>query len=60
MVAQLQWNELSSKERMSLIKKMYKPDDTEKTYLELALNDGWVITFPQGTTFKPVRKEQHI
>lgn len=26
--------------------------------IEIALNDGWVITFPQGTTksFKPVRK----
>lgn len=26
--------------------------------IELAINDGWVITFPQGTTrsFKPVRK----
>jgi 1-acyl-sn-glycerol-3-phosphate acyltransferase len=28
------------------------------TNIGLALNDGWVITFPQGTTkpFKPVRK----
>lgn len=31
-------------------------NDTEN--IKLALNDGWVITFPQGTTksFKPVRK----
>ncbi len=32
------------------------PNDTEN--IKTALNDGWVITFPQGTTksFKPVRK----
>lgn len=32
------------------------PNDTEN--IRIALNDGWVITFPQGTTksFKPVRK----
>ena len=32
------------------------PNDTEN--IKMALNDGWVITFPQGTTrsFKPVRK----
>ena len=32
------------------------PNDTEN--IKIALNDGWVITFPQGTTksFKPVRK----
>ena len=37
-------------------KKEINPQDTEK--IKIALNDGWVITFPQGTTtsFKPVRK----
>lgn len=32
------------------------PNDTEN--IATALNDGWVITFPQGTTkpFKPIRK----
>lgn len=32
------------------------PNDTEN--IRMALEDGWVITFPQGTTksFKPVRK----
>ena len=32
------------------------PTDTEN--IKIALDDGWVITFPQGTTksFKPVRK----
>lgn len=32
------------------------PNDTEN--IRIALQDGWVITFPQGTTksFKPVRK----
>jgi 1-acyl-sn-glycerol-3-phosphate acyltransferase len=32
------------------------PDDTKN--IGIALNDGWLITFPQGTTksFKPVRK----
>ena len=32
------------------------PNDTEN--IHIALEDGWVITFPQGTTksFKPVRK----
>ncbi len=32
------------------------PNDTEN--IKMALDDGWVITFPQGTTksFKPVRK----
>ncbi len=31
-------------------------DDTDN--IKVALNDGWVITFPQGTTkpFKPIRK----
>jgi 1-acyl-sn-glycerol-3-phosphate acyltransferase len=37
-------------------KKDINPNDTEN--IKIALNDGWVITFPQGTTkaFKPVRK----
>lgn len=37
-------------------KKEVNPNDTEN--IKLALNDGWVISFPQGTTksFKPVRK----
>ena len=37
-------------------KKEVNPKDTEK--IKIALDDGWVITFPQGTTksFKPVRK----
>ncbi len=37
-------------------KKDVNPNDTEN--IKIALNDGWVITFPQGTTksFKPVRK----
>lgn len=37
-------------------KKAVNPNDTEN--IKLALSDGWVITFPQGTTksFKPVRK----
>jgi 1-acyl-sn-glycerol-3-phosphate acyltransferase len=37
-------------------KKEVNPNDTES--IKVALNDGWVITFPQGTTkaFKPVRK----
>lgn len=32
------------------------PEDTEN--IGIALEDGWVITFPQGTTkpFKPIRK----
>ncbi|MCM4156580.1 lysophospholipid acyltransferase family protein [Gramella sp. AN32] len=32
------------------------PNDTEN--IKIALDDGWVITFPQGTTkpFKPIRK----
>ncbi len=38
------------------IQRNVNPNDTEN--IRLALNDGWVITFPQGTTksFKPVRK----
>jgi len=38
------------------VKRDVNPNDTEN--IKLALNDGWVITFPQGTTrsFKPVRK----
>lgn len=37
-------------------KREVNPDDTEN--IRIALDDGWVITFPQGTTksFKPVRK----
>ncbi|HWR94772.1 MAG TPA: lysophospholipid acyltransferase family protein [Flavobacterium sp.] len=37
-------------------KRDINPNDTEN--IKIALNDGWVITFPQGTTksFKPVRK----
>lgn len=37
-------------------KKEVNPNDTEN--IKIALADGWVITFPQGTTksFKPVRK----
>jgi 1-acyl-sn-glycerol-3-phosphate acyltransferase len=37
-------------------KKDVNPNDTEN--IKVALADGWVITFPQGTTksFKPVRK----
>jgi 1-acyl-sn-glycerol-3-phosphate acyltransferase len=37
-------------------KKDVNPNDTEN--IKMALKDGWVITFPQGTTksFKPVRK----
>lgn len=39
-----------------LEKKEVNPNDTEN--IKIALEDGWVITFPQGTTksFKPVRK----
>ncbi|PKP14724.1 MAG: 1-acyl-sn-glycerol-3-phosphate acyltransferase, partial [Bacteroidetes bacterium HGW-Bacteroidetes-23] len=38
------------------IKREVNPNDTEN--IKIALDDGWVITFPQGTTrsFKPVRK----
>lgn len=38
------------------VKRDVNPSDTEN--IKTALNDGWVITFPQGTTksFKPVRK----
>jgi 1-acyl-sn-glycerol-3-phosphate acyltransferase len=37
-------------------KREVNPNDTEN--IRIALEDGWVITFPQGTTksFKPVRK----
>lgn len=37
-------------------KREINPNDTEN--IKIALADGWVITFPQGTTksFKPVRK----
>lgn len=38
------------------VKREVNPSDTEN--IKIALEDGWVITFPQGTTksFKPVRK----
>ncbi len=38
------------------VKRDVNPNDTEN--IKIALKDGWVITFPQGTTrsFKPVRK----
>ena len=38
------------------ISRPVNPSDTEQ--IGVALNDGWVITFPQGTTkpFKPIRK----
>jgi len=38
------------------VKREINPNDTEN--IKLALDNGWVITFPQGTTksFKPVRK----
>ena len=38
------------------VKRDMNPNDTEN--IKIALEDGWVITFPQGTTrsFKPVRK----
>ena len=41
-------------------KKEINPSDTEN--IKIALKDGWVITFPQGTTksFKQFVKEQHI
>lgn len=38
------------------IKRQVKPSDTDN--IGLALSDGWVISFPQGTTkpYKPIRK----
>jgi 1-acyl-sn-glycerol-3-phosphate acyltransferase len=38
------------------VQREVNPNDTEN--IRIALEDGWVITFPQGTTksFKPVRK----
>ena len=38
------------------VKREVNPNDTEN--IRMALEDGWVITFPQGTTkpFKPIRK----
>ena len=38
------------------VQREVNPNDTEN--IKIALADGWVITFPQGTTksFKPVRK----
>jgi hypothetical protein len=43
---QLRWNELGAKGK-DVINKRRKPNDTEN--IKIALNDGWVITFPQGT-----------
>ncbi len=44
------------RERGNDVKREVNPGDTEN--IKIALDDGWVITFPQGTTksFKPVRK----
>ncbi|MCW4468481.1 1-acyl-sn-glycerol-3-phosphate acyltransferase [Flavobacterium sp. MFBS3-15] len=38
------------------VQREVNPNDTEN--IRMALEDGWVITFPQGTTkpFKPIRK----
>ncbi|MDT8347123.1 MAG: lysophospholipid acyltransferase family protein [Flavobacteriaceae bacterium] len=38
------------------VQRQHNPDDTKN--IGIALEDGWVITFPQGTTtpFKPIRK----
>jgi len=38
------------------VERKVNPNDTKN--IGIALNDGWVITFPQGTTtpFKPIRK----
>jgi 1-acyl-sn-glycerol-3-phosphate acyltransferase len=38
------------------VNRSVNPDDTKN--IGIALDDGWVITFPQGTTkpFKPIRK----
>lgn len=38
------------------VQREVNPNDTEN--IKVALEDGWVITFPQGTTkpFKPIRK----
>jgi hypothetical protein len=38
------------------VNRSVNPDDTKN--IGVALDDGWVITFPQGTTkpFKPIRK----
>ncbi|HEY0092614.1 MAG TPA: lysophospholipid acyltransferase family protein [Flavobacterium sp.] len=44
------------REKGKNVKRNFNPNDTEN--IKIALDDGWVITFPQGTTksFKPVRK----
>ncbi|MBD3583951.1 lysophospholipid acyltransferase family protein [Flavobacterium selenitireducens] len=44
------------REKGKEVKREFNPADTEN--IQKALEDGWVITFPQGTTrsFKPVRK----
>ncbi len=44
------------REKGKEVQREVNPNDTEN--IGLALEDGWVITFPQGTTkpFKPIRK----
>ena len=44
------------REKGKEVQREVNPDDTEN--IGVALKDGWVITFPQGTTkpFKPIRK----
>lgn len=44
------------RERGKEVEREVNPSDTEN--IGIALKDGWVITFPQGTTkpFKPIRK----
>ena len=44
------------REKGKEVQREVNPDDTEN--IGIALKDGWVITFPQGTTkpFKPIRK----
>lgn len=44
------------REKGQEVTRTVNPDDTKN--IGLALEDGWVITFPQGTTkpFKPIRK----
>jgi 1-acyl-sn-glycerol-3-phosphate acyltransferase len=44
------------REKGKEVERQVNPNDTEN--IGKALNDGWVITFPQGTTkpFKPIRK----
>lgn len=44
------------REKGKEVQREVNPDDTQN--IGIALQDGWVITFPQGTTkpFKPIRK----